>query len=391
MRIACFAVLATLAAPLSAQDRHCGGNFAQFVNGLKSEARQQGHKRRVVNTFFKGVTQDQRTLGADRAQGIFTRPFTQFANAVISDYRMTLGTKNTAKWDAVFDRIEARYGVSRGVLLALWALETDFGANQGDFNTLNSLVTLAHDCRRPELFRPQIFAAIELFERGDFDPTTTTGAWAGEIGMVQMLPQDILDHGRDGDGDGRVDLQSSVPDALVSGAAMLTALGWRADQPWLQEAVLPRRFDAALGGLGTVKKVSEWARIGVKARGGKLGPRAMAASVILPQGRGGPAFIVYLNFHVFFEWNQSFTYVTAAAYFATRLEGAAAMDPGAPQPGLGQTQMKALQQKLRARGHDVGKIDGILGAGTRAAVRAEQNRLDLPVDGWPTPALLSRL
>ncbi len=391
MRFACFAVLATLAAPLSAQDLPCGGPFAQFVNGLNSEARQHGHKRRIVNDFFAGVTHDQRTLSADRAQGIFTMPFTQFAEAVISDYRITLGARNTAKWDAVFDRIEVRYGVSRGVLLALWALETDFGGNQGDFNTLNSLVTLAHDCRRPELFRPQIFAAIELFERGDFDPAATTGAWAGEIGMVQMLPQDILDHGLDGDGDGRVDLQGSVPDALVSGAAMLTALGWRADQPWLQEAALPRRFDPALSGLGTVKKVSEWVRLGVKARGGKLGPKAMAASVILPQGVGGPAFIVYPNFHVFFEWNQSFTYVTAAAYFATRLEGAAAMDPGAPEPGLGQTQMKALQQKLRARGHDVGKIDGILGAGTRAAVRAEQHRLGLPVDGWPTPALLSHL
>jgi lytic murein transglycosylase len=380
-----------LCQPLSAQSTTCGGNFSAFVNGLKSQARKAGHKRRTVNEFFKGVVLDERTLAADRAQGIFTRPFTDFSGWVISDYRMNIGAQNARKWDGVFDRIEARFGVSRGVLLALWALETDFGANQGDFNTLNSLVTLAHDCRRPELFRPQIFAALALYESGSFDPATTKGAWAGEIGMVQMLPEDIIHHGHDADGDGRVDLQNSVPDALTSGAAMLTSLGWRAGEPWIEEAVLPRPFDPALSGLGVSKTGAEWSRLGVKTRTGNIQHRNLEASIILPEGTGGPAFIIYPNFHVFFEWNQSFTYVTAAAYFATRLQGAPAMNPGSPQPGLAQTEMKALQRKLQARGHDVGKIDGILGAGTRAAVRAEQSRLGLPVDGWPTAALLRQL
>ena len=112
------------------------------------------------------------------------------------------------------------------MLLAFWAFETDYGAIQGDFNTANALATLAHDCRRPELFRPQLFAALELFERGEFDPATTTGAWAGEIGMVQMLPRDIIENGVDGDGDGEVSLKTSAPDALLSGAKMLQSLGW---------------------------------------------------------------------------------------------------------------------------------------------------------------------
>ena len=199
----------------------CGGDFDVFVDGLKKEARNLGYTRNLVNSFFDGVAQDQKTLKADRAQGIFTKPFLDFANAVISDYRMNLGSKNSKKYNAVFDQAMATYGVSRGVLLAFWALETDFGGFQGNFNTRNSLVTLAHDCRRPELFRPQIFAAMELTKRGDFDPKGTTGAWAGEIGMVQMLPEDILEFGVDGDRDGLVSLKTSAPDALLSSALTL--------------------------------------------------------------------------------------------------------------------------------------------------------------------------
>ena len=294
------------------------------------------------------------------------------------------------KYDAVFDRVESEYGVSRGVLLAFWAFETDYGAIQGDFNTANALATLAHDCRRPELFRPQLFAALELFERGEFDPATTTGAWAGEIGMVQMLPRDIIENGVDGDGDGEVSLKTSAPDALLSGAKMLQSLGWRAGEPWLAEVTLPQDFDWSQTGLETSKPVSEWQAMGVSPRGGALA-EGLTASVLLPQGRGGPAFIAYPNFRVYFEWNQSFTYVMTAAYFATRLEGAQVYDAGNPQPGLGGEAMKTLQRKLQSMGYDVGDVDGILGSGTRAAVRAEQERLGMPVDGWPTPDLLNQL
>ncbi|NVK59774.1 MAG: lytic murein transglycosylase, partial [Rhodobacteraceae bacterium] len=262
---------------------------------------------------------------------------------------------------------------------------------QGDFNTLNALVTLAHDCRRPEIFRPQIFAALELYERGDFDPSSTTGAWAGEIGQVQMLPKDILENGMDGDGDGHVLLKTSAPDALVSGAKMLASLGWRYGEPWLQEVVLPANLDWSLTGLETTMTVAEWERLGVAAREGALDDGRLEASILLPQGRGGPAFMAYPNFRVYFEWNQSFVYVTTAAYFATRLEGAPVYDAGSPNPGLSGDQMKRLQTALAGRGYDVGAIDGILGAGTRAAVRDMQAQLGLPADGWPTQDLLNRL
>ncbi|WP_102107910.1 lytic murein transglycosylase [Oceaniglobus roseus] len=386
--------LAAALLPLAAAaqtDVPCGGDFRGFIAGLKDEAIAAGHDPAKVDAFFAGVSQDQRTLKADNAQGVFQLPFIEFSRRVISQNRIDNGRANLKKYGAVFDRIAAEYGVSPGVLLAFWALETDYGAVQGDFNTVNSLVTLAHDCRRPDLFRPQVLAALTLFERGALDPRTTTGAWAGEIGMVQMLPEDILENGVDADGDGVVSLKTSVPDALTSGAAMLRSLGWRAGEPWLHEVTLPEGFDWAETGLNHRKTVAEWQAEGVTPRNGPLGDGGLTAAILLPQGRKGPAFLAYPNFDVFFEWNKSFVYVTTAAYFATRLEGAQVYAAGNPDPGLDGPQMLRLQEKLVAKGYDVGGIDGILGEKTREAVQTEQERLGLPADAWPTPALLDTL
>lgn len=381
-------VLCLLAAPATAQQ--CGGSFSGFVDQLRQEAVARGHDPSNVNSFFANVRQDQKVLQADRRQGVFQMPFTDFARRLISSGRLNTGRAKAGQWDSVFDRIEREYGVSRGVLLAFWAFETDYGGFQGDFNTLNALVTLSHDCRRPQLFRPQVFAALKLYEQGAFDPNRTTGAWAGEIGMVQMLPQDILDNGVDGDGDGQVDLKRSAPDALLSGGKMLSHLGWRPGEPWLQEISVPQTLDWSQTGLRTTKPAAEWAALGVTPRHGQIAGN-LPASIILPQGRKGPAFLAYPNFRVYFEWNQSFVYVLTAAYFANRLEGAPVFDAGNPEPGLSGEQMKQLQRKLDARGYDVGKIDGILGAGTRAAVQDVQQKLGLPADAWPTRALLNAL
>jgi lytic murein transglycosylase len=368
----------------------CGGDFGSFVAGLRDEAARKGAPADQIDRFFSGVRQDQKVIKADRSQGVFRKTFLEFSKSLISQSRISNGAANLKKYRSTFDRMQSQYGVSPGVLLAFWAFETDFGAVQGDFNTLNALVTLAHDCRRPDLFRPQIFAALELFNSGDFDPATTKGAWAGEIGMVQMLPADILRNGVDGDGDGQVRLKTSAPDALLSGAKMLKGLGWRAGEPWLQEIVVPENLDWSKTGLNHQLSASEWTAMGVTGRNSSL-PKGMKGSVLLPMGRKGPAFMAYPNFRVYFEWNKSFVYVTTAAYFATRLEGAPPYDPGNPEPGLSGDQMKSLQNKLAARGHDVGKIDGILGEKTREAVQAEQLRLGLPADAWPTTALLNAL
>lgn len=390
MRRYLLAASLALAPHLPFADTPCGGSFSSFVEGLKTEAVSAGIAPRTADAFFASVRQDPAVLRADRKQGVFQMPFVDFSRRLISNDRINRGRANGQKYDAVFDRVEATYGVDRGVLLAFWAFETDYGAFQGDFNTANALVTLAHDCRRPELFRPQVLAAIELFAKGEFDPVRTTGAWAGEIGMVQMLPRDILENGVDGDGDGHVSLKTSAPDALMSGGKMLQHLGWRAGEPWLAEVSLPADFDWSQTGLEVTKPVSEWVALGVSPRNGDLNT-GLTASVLIPQGHKGPAFLAYPNFRVYFDWNQSFTYVLTAAYFATRLQGAQVYDAGAPDAGLSGDQMKALQSRLQKMGHDVGDVDGILGARTRSAVRAEQARLGMAVDGWPTPELLSKL
>lgn len=387
MRIAFIAALA-LATPAAAQTP-CGGAFPDWVAGVKAEATGKGIPADIADAFFDGLSPDPAVLKADRSQGVFRKSFLDFSQSLISKDRLVRGRALADQWDGIFDRAEAEYGIQRGILLAFWAFETDYGAVQGDFQTRRALVTLAHDCRRPDLFRPQVLAALEMHRLGEFD-LDTTGAWAGEIGMVQMLPGDILERGVDGDGDGLVTLKTSVPDALLSGARMLQHHGWQAGQPWLQEVVMPDTFDWSLTGLETELPAEQWAAMGVQVRQGTV-KNGLPASILLPQGRKGPAFLAYPNFRTLFDWNKSFVYVTTAAYFATRLMGADPYLAGNPDPALGGDEMKSLQEKLAALGHDVGAIDGILGASTRIAVQKEQARLGLPADAWPTAELLGKL
>ena len=383
------AALLALALATPAVAAPCGGDFREFLKQMAAEAIAAGVPADAATAFFKGASQDQKVLKADRSQGVFRKTFLDFSQSLISKQRLSTARSKSDTLNDIFTRAETDYGISRGILLAFWAFETDFGQVQGDFNTRNALLTLAHDCRRPELFQPQVLAAVQLFAMDDF-ALDTTGAWAGEIGMVQMLPKDILERGIDGDGDGLILLKSSEADAILSGARMLQHHGWRAGEPWLAEISLPEGFNWSLTGLETEKTTEEWQALGVATRNGPLAA-GLQASILLPQGRKGPAFLAYPNYRVLFEWNKSFVYVTTAAYFATRIEGAEPYAAGNPDPALDSDQMTALQEKLSALGHDVGKIDGILGAGTRTAIQKEQLRLGLPADGWPTRELLDAL
>jgi lytic murein transglycosylase len=386
MRAALLALLLT--APVAAA-APCGGDFAAFLEVMKAEAIAAGVRPDSAAAFFRNGRLDQKVLKADRSQGVFRKTFLDFSQSLISKGRLSTARSKSKSLNDIFTRAETEYGVSRGILLAFWAFETDFGQVQGDFNTRNALLTLAHDCRRPELFQPQVIAAAQLHALDAFN-LDTTGAWAGEIGMVQMLPKDILERGVDGDGDGLILLKTSEADAILSGARLLQYHGWQAGEPWLAEVTLPIDFDWSLTGLETERVTEDWSALGVIPRNGPLAP-GLSASILLPQGRNGPAFLAYPNYRVLFEWNKSFVYVTTAAYFATRIEGAKPYKAGTPDPALDPDQMTALQEKLAALGHDVGKIDGILGAGTRAAVQKEQTRLGLPADGWPTRDLLDAL
>jgi lytic murein transglycosylase len=369
----------------------CGGDLSTFLEGVKAEAVAKGIPADIVDQALAGARIDEKVLGRDRAQGVFKQSFTEFSSRTVSKARLDIGAKKMKEYADVFARAEKEFGVPAPVITAFWALETDFGAVQGDFNTRNALVTLAHDCRRPEMFRPQLIAAIEMVQHGDLDPAATTGAWAGEIGQVQMLPEDIIAHGVDGDGDGHVKLKESSPDAIMTAAKFISSLGFKAGQPWIQEVSVPENLPWEKTGLQQGMTAGDWFALGVTPRDGDTSFSQLPASVVLPQGRKGVAFMTYPNFNIYLEWNQSFIYTTSAAYFATRLNGAPPYNGGNPEKGLSDDAMKALQTKLQGMGHDVGKIDGILGSGTRAALQKEQLRLGIPADGWATEAVLNAL
>jgi lytic murein transglycosylase len=376
------------ASPAFAQS--CGGDFAEWKAQMASQAREAGIGERGL-AALADARLDDRVLARDRAQGVFTQTFTEFAGRMINEYRLTHGAANLKKHGQVFARAEAEYGVPGPVIAAFWALETDFGAVQGDFDTLNALVTLAHDCRRPHLFGPQVVPLLTLIDTGAL-PADVRGAWAGEIGQTQMLPSDILTKGVDGDGDGRVDIRGSAPDVIMTTAAKIRSRGWRPGEPWMEEVRVPAQMPWEETGRLNRLPPARWAEWGVTARdGGPLDTTKPEAGLMLPMGYKGPAFLVYPNFDIYLEWNQSIVYTLTAANLATRLAGAPKFDPRQPEEGLVGDSMKLLQQKLEARGHDVGGLDGILGQKTRDAVRLEQIRLGLPADGWPTPALLSNL
>jgi lytic murein transglycosylase len=368
----------------------CGGDLQVWLDGLVAEAKAAGVTDKGINELLT-ASMDTKVLERDHSQGVFNQTFVTFSSRMVSDSRLKRGVANLQKYADVFAKAEAEYGVPGPVITAFWGLETDYGAIQGDFDTLNALLTLSYDCRRPELFRPQLIALLKLFDTGVVD-SKTTGAWAGEIGQMQMLPIDYLKRGVDGDGDGKVDLKHSVPDAIMTAARVLHDLGWRKGEPWLEEVKLTRDLPWENALRTNRLPHSKWAEWGVTGLNGPLGPDNGDASLLLPMGRKGPAFLSYANFDIFVEWNKSIIYATTAAYFATRLAGAGPLEPTTPEVGLNPEQMKELQNKLAARGHDMGpKIDGVFGILTRDAVRDEQIRLGMPADSWPTPELLGKL
>jgi lytic murein transglycosylase len=368
----------------------CGGDFDAWKKGFEAEAGQQGIGPKGQQALDAAQI-DPNVIKRDRAQGVFAQTFVEFSSRMVNAYRLKQGAANLKKYADVFQRAEAEFGVPPPVVAAFWALETDFGAVQGDFRTLDALATLSHDCRRPELFRPQLMALLKLIDLGTI-PADVKGAWAGEIGQTQILPKDYLEKGIDGDGDGEVDLRGSAPDVIMTTANFVKQLGWRPGEPWLEEVRVPDDLDWEQTGRSNRLPMSQWSAWGVTDRDGtSLKDVGVPGGVVLPMGRNGPAFMAYPNYDVYLEWNQSFVYTLTAAHLADRLAGSPAYNPCNPDPALSVAEMKELQSLLESRGYDVGKIDGVLGSGTRDAVRAEQKRLGLPVDGWPTAELLAKL
>ena len=393
-RVATLAVAASLIAATPAW-AECSntGSFSAWLSGFENDAIAQGISRRVVAEGLDGLTLDPKVIQFDRRQGVFSQTFLEFSGRMVSGYRLKIGARKLKQYADVFRRVKQTYGVPGEVITAFWALETDFGANMGNFSTLRSLATLAYDCRRPEVFRPQLMDALRVVQRGDLPVSEMVGAWAGEVGQTQFLPSDYFARAVDFDGDGRRDLRNSVPDVLASSAHMLSEFGWRRGEPWLEEVTVPARMDWKESGIDITHPRSYWAAQGVKDRGGRaIKADSFPASLLLPMGRNGPAFLAYANFQPFLQWNQSLVYVTTAAYLATRFDGAPKVSPGrGPVASLNVAETKELQSLLSRDGFDVGGIDGTIGAQTRAAVKAVQIKLGLPADSYPDQEFLQHL
>jgi lytic murein transglycosylase len=369
------------------------GSFEGWLDGFRREALSGGVSRATVEGALGGMAMDPSVISRDRRQGFFAQSFLAFSGKLISQNRIQVGIARLKQHRELFKRVEKQYGVPGPVIAAFWALESDFGAVTGNYPVLRALATLAYDCRRPEMFRAELLEALRIIDRGDLTATDMVGAWAGELGQTQFLPSHYFKYAVDFDGDGRRNLMTSVPDVIASSANFLAALGWQRDQPWLQEVRVPADLAWEQADLAIQHPRSQWASWGVtRADGRALPADALPASLLLPMGRYGPAFLGYQNFQIYLKWNQSLNYCVTAAYLATRLDGAPAMRRGSREaPDLTMEQVRELQQLLVRRGWEVGEIDGKIGAATRASVKAAQLKYGLPADSYPTPELIDRL
>lgn len=397
MRRLCTCLLVAIfsAAGYGAQAAGCRGSqpFGAWIEEFTNEALAAGITRQTLGAAQPYFIYDQSIVNRDRGQGVFAQSFLQFSDRMAAAYRIQKAGQLSQQHAAVFDRIEKEFGVPPQPILALWGLETDFGANIGDLPTVRSLVSLGFDCRRSERFQKELLSALKIIQRGDLRPDEMRGPWAGELGQLQFLPSHYFDYAVDYDGDGRRDLLNSAADALGSAGNFLSKLGWKRGEPWLTEVRVPQNLPWDQADLAIQHPRSQWSTMGVTlANGQPLPSDDLKASLLLPMGRFGPAFLAYDNFQVLLKWNQSVVYSTTAAYLANRIAGAPAVQRGTPNiPSLNSKQIAELQKLLAARGYQPGQVDGKMGLDTKVAIKQAQVKLGLPADSYPNLELIERL
>jgi lytic murein transglycosylase len=367
------------------------GAFEPWLATFKKDAAAQGISPAAIAAAAPYLVLDQRIINIDRGQRFFAQNFLEISDKMLAGGRLPNGAAQIKKHQALFAREEKEFGVPASVITAFWGLESDFGSGQGKDQAIKSLVTLAYDCRRSEMFRGHLFDALRLIERGDLRADEMIGSWAGELGQTQMMPSEYMAHAIDYDGDGKRNLIKSASDVIGSTGKYLVHLGWKRGEPWLQEVRVPANLPWKEADLSVQHPRSKWAAWGVTRADGKPLPNDnMLASVVLPVGRFGPAFLAYDNFQAYLKWNQSLNYSLTAAYYATRLDGAPPMNKGSANiPKITFEETRELQELLQKRGYDVGRVDGVLGLKSRVAIRELQIKSGLPADGWPTAELLA--
>ena len=369
------------------------GSFSSWKKEFRQSVVAAGIKPGTIRRTYDTVVFKPGIIKRDRRQSFFSLTFAEFSKRLVSSHRLKSGARKLKQRAGEFRRAEKKYGVPGPIITAFWALESDFGAGTSKQSQIfNSLATLAYDCRRPELFRGELIAAMKIIDRGYLTLPRMVGSWAGELGQTQFLPSHYLDFAIDADGDGRRDLIRSDADIIQSTAAFIKHLGWRRGELWLEEVQVPRRMpwrEADLAIKHPLAKLGAW---GVRDRRGLPLAGNARAALLLPMGRNGPAFIAHRNFDIYPQWNQSLNYAITAAYLATRLTGAPRYRSGrGPIEEFGYKKILALQKLLNRRGFDTGGIDGKHGARSRAAVKAAQIKFGLPADSYPSEELVRRL
>ena len=371
-----------------------GADFEAWLEGLKREARAAGISQATLETALAGLEPLERVIELDRRQPEFTQTFWTYLDKRVTPKRIERARSLLRTHKDLLERVQAVYGVQPRFLVSFWGLESNFGDFTGGFSVIGALVTLAYDERRAKFFRAEALNALRIIDQGHISAASMQGSWAGAMGQVQFMPSTFVRHAVDFDGDGRRDLWNSLPDIFASAANYLRAIDWRGDETWGREVRLPADFDLELADLKIRKPIAEWQRLGLRRIDGRDLPRAdIEGALILPAGIKGPAFLVYGNYHSILSWNRSTLYAVAVGYLADRIAGRPAL--ATPRPAeerpLSRSDVETMQTLLASLGFDPGEADGVLGARTRAALKAYQKRSGLAPDGYPTPEVLDAL
>lgn len=348
----------------------------------------------VFDDAMAGVHFLPAVIERDRKQDEFTKTIWDYLDKAVSEDRIAAGQKALRKYGPLLDQIEARYGVDKHVVLAIWGLESAYGAVRGDIDTRSALATLAYDTRRGPFFEAELTAALQILQSGAVKPAAMVGSWAGAMGHTQFMPSSYLKLAVAFDGTGKPDIWGDDPtDALASTAAYLANAGWKNAGRWGDEVVLPEGFDYGLSGDRTQKPLTAWAALGVAFPGGAALPPDGWAALLLPAGARGPAFLVYDNFAAIEAYNKADSYVIAVGHLADRIGGAAGFSAEWPRDlrALTLDERKEMQSLLLVAGVYAGTADGKIGPLTISAVKAFQRKLGMIPDGYPSMEVLTRL
>ena len=388
-RIAFALLLFFFLPPLIAQDQ----TFAEWREQLRAEAFSLGISEETLLAIDDLEAPLERVLELDDAQPEFIQTFTRYLSLRITPLQINRGQALLRQYAVLLEEVRQSYGVQPHYLVSFWAIESNYGRATGGFSVLQALATLAFDPRRAEFFRTELLTALKIIDDGHIAVDNMSGSWAGAMGQLQFLPSVFARYGIDGDNDGKIDIWNSLPDIFHSAANFLSQSGWRGDERWGREVLLPSNFDFSLTGTRTRKPLQEWNELGIIQMNGSPIPVAnMQASVILPAGAGGPAFLTYANFRATMVYNPSTFYALTVGHLADRYTGGAAiqrMPENEQAMSVGDVQ--ALQELLNAAGFESGEPDGRVGSRTRAAVRAYQQNKELPMDGYASLKLLEAL